>query len=73
MARKKLSAHAESIWRWAAPEIRKKWAREAAAEPNASLAQKLWGPVRKPLLADAKRGAISPLGGVAKLAKETKR
>jgi hypothetical protein len=54
-------------------QIRERWAREAAAMPNADLATKMFGPLNAPLIPDHKRGAVSPLGGTAQPTKETRR
>jgi hypothetical protein len=64
MARKKLSAHAQSLWRWARPQIEKLMERDAARHPVSSLAAKMYR-MREPQLPHKERGAISPLGGVA--------
>jgi hypothetical protein len=66
----KLSPHAKSLWRWAAPNVERKMAERWARDPNnRSLAQKMYGQGNK-RLPDATRKFVSPLGGQAK---ETKR
>jgi hypothetical protein len=62
---KKLSKHAQQLWLSGTHELRKRLEREAAAMPNADVAQKMYGPLNAPLLPDATRGAVSPLNGVA--------
>jgi hypothetical protein len=54
-------------------KLQEKWARERAALPNTPLAQKLYGSLNKPLLNDAKRQHVSPLGGVAQPTKPQRR
>jgi hypothetical protein len=63
---KKISRHAQQLWESGTYALRKRLEREAAARPDAPLADKLYGPLREPLLPDATRGAVSPLNGVAK-------
>jgi hypothetical protein len=64
-----LSPHAQSLWNWQRPQIEKRmeerWARDSAARPYATLAQKMYGLSEK-RLSDATRGSVSPLNGVAK-------
>jgi hypothetical protein len=63
---KKYSAATQSLIDGASYALRKKWEREAAAQPDADLSVKLYGPLREPLLSDATRGCVSPLDGRAK-------
>jgi hypothetical protein len=67
---KKISDAAMTLWRSGTYELRKRLEREAAAMPNAPLADKMFGVLNKPLLRDNERQHVSPLGGVAKPARE---
>lgn len=61
-----ISEQARKLWEYGTRDIRKRIEREWASLPNASLEQKLWGPLSEKLLPDHKRQHVSQLGGVAK-------
>ena len=63
---KQYSRQTQSLIDGASYALRKKWEREAAAMPDAPLADKLFGPLGEKRLSDATRQHVSPLGGVAK-------
>jgi hypothetical protein len=69
---KRYSRQTQSLIDGASYALRQKWAREATARPDAQLSDKLWGSLNAPLIPDHKRGCVSQLGGVAKLAREGK-
>jgi hypothetical protein len=63
---KRYSRQTQSLIDGASYALRQKWAREAAAMPNADLATKMFGALNAPLIPNHKRGCVSQLGGVAK-------
>jgi hypothetical protein len=64
---RKLSKHAHMLLEYGTRGIQERVAREWAALPHTSLAEKLFGGALRPrLLSDKERAAVSPLGGQAK-------
>jgi hypothetical protein len=63
---KRYGRQTQSLIDGASYALRQKWEREAAAQPNADLATKMFGPLNAPLIPDHKRGCVSPLDGRAK-------